>query len=152
MLSRVGWLGQVRVAVIGMTGAVQWEGVNQITNGGLDLMAQALRTVSVNTEITYVALGNGSAAVSASDTELGNEKFRKQVTEQHANGTGVTVTNLYVAPDQANSFDIEEIGWFAGDADQTPGSGIMVARVLYSHSKSNLESLQIERTDTLAAI
>ena len=80
---------------------------------------------------------------------LGNETFRKQVTSQAAGAVGVTITNLYVAPEEAVG-TIEEIGFFSGSsASATTDSGTLFARVLYSRTKTAVESIQIERTDTI---
>ena len=85
----------------------------------------------------------------ATDTTLHHETFRKAVTVQSAGSAGVGTTTLYVAPQDDNAV-IAEIGWFAGaSATGATGSGAMVARVLYNHNHTNLESLQITRQDTL---
>lgn len=124
---------------------------NIITNDGLDIMAAALRDpTGVNDpEIAYVALGDDNTAPAVTDSALVSEQFRKQVTSQVAGATGVSITTLYVAPFEGN-FQIEEIGWFAGDASGVADSGTLIARVLWSHLKDNLESLQIDRTDTIS--
>ncbi len=122
---------------------------NLITDDGKDLMAEAMRDASALPEITWVALGDDNATPAAGDSLLGNETFRKQMTTQVAGATGVSVSTVYVAPAE-NNVQIEEIGWFAGPATGSADSGILVARILYSRLKDNLESLQIERTDTIS--
>ena len=62
---------------------------------------------------------------------------------------GQVNTVHYITPAEAVGA-IEELGWFAGAAAGAgAGTGIMISRVLYSRVKTNLESLQIERLDTL---
>jgi len=111
-----------------------------ITDGGLDLISQALN-------VTYIALGDGTTAPSPSDVGLVNEKFRKAVTQHIDNGTGDEQVICYIAPYECNDFEIQEIGAFAGVATDTPGSGTLVARWLYSRQKTNLESIQVTRDD-----
>ncbi|AFK87412.1 MULTISPECIES: hypothetical protein [Thermoanaerobacterium] len=123
---------------------------NMITDAGLNYMRDLLDgTVNPPTSIQYIALGTSNTPVSASDTKLGNEVFRKAVTKQETPGTGQVQTTCYIAPYEAN-VDIEEIGVFAGpEATDAKDSGVMIARVLWSHTKNELESLQIVRTDTI---
>lgn len=122
---------------------------NIITNAGLDLIAEALREGTALPEITYVALGDNAATPLVTDVLLGNEVFRKQTTVQVAGTTGVSITTVYIAPGEANQ-QLQEIGWFAGAATGAADTGTMVARTLYAKLKDNLESIQIERTDTFS--
>ena len=122
---------------------------NLITTAGKNLLSQALRESNTDCEIKYIAIGSDNTAVTTGDTALGNETFRKQVTSQAAGAAGVTITNLYVAPEEAVG-TIEEIGFFSGaSASATTDSGTLFARVLYSRTKTAVESIQIERTDTI---
>ena len=123
---------------------------NMITDAGLNYMRDLLDgTITLPTSIQYIALGTSNTAVAATDTKLGNEVFRKEVTKQEVMGTGEVQTTCYIAPYEANE-QIEEIGIFAGpNATATKDSGVMIARVLWSHLKTELESLQIVRTDTI---
>jgi hypothetical protein len=85
-------------------------------------------------------------------TKLEDEKWRKQTTAQYPDSAqaGVLYTELFVADFEANDFKCEEIAWFAGaGATATKDTGIMIARVLYSRQKTNLESWTIRRTDTI---
>lgn len=123
---------------------------NLITDAGKDLLAASLRTAGNVAEIRYVAWGTGSTAPDPSDVALDTEVGRKIVTVQSAGGgVGECDTTVYLAPGQAN-VAIEELGWFAGSAaTAAAGTGVLLARVLYSHTKTNLESIQVDRTDTL---
>ena len=122
---------------------------NLITDAGRNLMALALRDVTALPEITFVALGDDATAPVVGDVLLGNEVFRKVMTQQVAGATGVSISTVFIAPQEANQ-QLEEIGWFAGDASATVDTGTLVARVLFSRLKDNLESIQIERTDTIS--
>lgn len=148
--SQTCWSGRIRVTARYRDGSVDVDEFdNLITDAGRDLLRDAL-LAGTNADIVYVALGASTQTPAATDTSLIDERFRKVVTKQERNGTGSVITTVYVAPAEANDFIIEEIGWFAGsDATDATNSGVMIARVLYSRDKTDLESLQIDRTDTL---
>jgi hypothetical protein len=122
---------------------------NLIVNTGKNYIRDVLRGVYPTKGITYVALGSSSTAVNAADTQLGSEQTRKALTvAQTASSTGQVISTVYFAPGEANSFTIAEIGWFAGStATGTANSGVLIAHVLYSLSKTSTQSLQINRTD-----
>jgi len=146
------WTGQVTVRVLDpMTGEERSRVAfpNLITDAGLNLLRDALKD-GVDARIRYLALGAGSSSPSPGDTELEDERWRAEVAQRTAIGTGQLDTVVYVPPGEANNFVIEEIGWFAGsDAGASADSGTLLARVSHSHDKSNLESLQIDRLDTI---
>lgn len=145
-----GWTGLVTVTVRDRRGEIveREEFWNLITNAGKNHVRDSIAG-TVTSKIGYVAVGSASTAPSTSDTALGTEQFRKQVTSRSVGGTGALTTTVYIAPNEAN-VQIEEIGWFAGAATGTPGSGTLISRVLYSHLKNALESIQIDRTDTFS--
>lgn len=103
-----------------------------------------------NPKITYVALGNGTTAPTAGDTQLASETFRKAVTSYTNGGTGELLVSMYLGPSDLVGGDIEEVGFFGGSsATTTPNSGILLARGLWSHpSKSNSESITFTLDDT----
>lgn len=144
------WRGVVRVVVLRADGTCEEAVIrNTITDAGRNLLRDVLSGAVADGEIKYLALGSSNAPPSTADTKLGAEFFRKQITRQEATGTGVLETTVYIAPFEATQ-QIEEIGWFAGpDASEAPNSGVLVARVLYSRLKTQLESLQIVRQDSI---
>ncbi|MEX0975033.1 MAG: hypothetical protein WD024_06795 [Bacillota bacterium] len=144
------WSGWLRIRVSTSTRQRVFQFHNLITDPALNLMRDALRGLVADLEIKYVALGTSNTAPAAGDVVLGNEVFRKAVTKDEAPGTGQAKTVCYVAPYEALQ-QIEEIGFFAGAAaTAATNSGILVARVLFSRLKNELESWQIERTDSFA--
>ena len=146
------WQGDINIKAFDKNGKLIQEDnlKNLITSAGKNLLAEGLRNATLDTEIKFIALGSNNTAPASGDTQLGNETFRKAVTSQAAGGSvGVTITNLYVAPEEAVG-TIEEIGFFSGSAaSSTTNSGTLFARVLYSRTKTAVESIQIERTDTI---
>ena len=150
---KMGWQGTIRVIVrSAKTGRFIGGKVinNTITNGGKDALVNALGGSAA--QISYVEVGSDDGTIlplSATNTALGNAQFRKAVTSSSNIGTGQRKTTLYLTPSECNSFTIKEIGWFIGGS-ATLGSGTLLARVLYTHSKVSTESLQLDRTDTLS--
>ncbi len=145
------WQGRVRIEKRLADGTVQVSEVdNLIVDGGLDLLRDALRGTA-DAQIRFMAWGDSSGAVSSTQEALGNETGRKQVTSRSAPGTGELVTTVYMAPFDGNVPGvIEEFGWFGGVSASTQAdSGVMIARILHSDTKTDLESIQVDRTDTI---
>lgn len=145
------WEGTFQIVIETPTRRKTIQLKNFITDTGLNYIRDLLDgSINPPTEIRYIAFGSSNTTPVASDTKLGNEFFRKQVTKQELPGTGQVASTVYIAPYEANQ-QIEEIGVFAGpDATAAKDSGVLIARVLWSHLKTELESLQIVRTDTIS--
>lgn len=125
---------------------------NTITDNGLNFFRDCLRGVITDAQLKYIAVGTSSTTVTTSDTQLGNEVFRKQIYSRSAGTTGQCIS-IGILEDTEANYSIAEIGVFAGTtASAIANSGIMVSRVLYSRVKSNLESIQIQRTDTIGRL
>ncbi len=123
---------------------------NLLTTVGFNMMRDGLYGPggAQDLEIKYMAIGDDNTAPTIADTTLGNETFRKARTSQSKPADAQQRYVQYIAPAEAAGV-IEEFGWFAGPAAGAGAdSGIMVSRTLYSRTKTALESLQIERTDT----
>jgi hypothetical protein len=146
------WTGTIRVTILYPDGTREVEEFhNLITDAGRNLLADQLRT-GVDGRIRYVALGDSSTAPLVSQTRLVAEKFRKATSSAERPATGQCRTLCYVAPSEATTFTTREIGWFSGTAaTASVNSGTMVARVLYTRAKTDIESLLIERVDTITA-
>lgn len=147
---QIAWKGFFRLIIFGTAGFETVLLPNRITDAGLNYLRDLLdgTILSSDTAIKYVAMGSSNTPPADGDTKLGNEIFRKVVTKQELPGVGQLKTICYIAPYEACQ-QIEEIGVFAGpDAASTKDSGVLIARVLYSRLKTNLESWQVERTDS----
>lgn len=148
----LGWLGKWEMIIRDRAGnIIERTGLrpNLITDAGLNMFRDLLSGAITDGEIKYVALGSGSTAPANDQTQLVAEEFRKLVTSQtNQAAAGELETILFVADSEANTFTTEEIGWFAGAAaSATANTGIMIARVLYSRAKTNMESWTIRRLD-----
>ena len=145
------WEGTFQIVITSPTRRKTIQLTNLITDAGLNYIRDLLDgSINPPTQIQYIALGSSSTTPAAGDVKLGNEFFRKAVTKQDLPATGQVSSTCYVAPYEAN-LQIEEIGVFAGpNATATVDTGVLVARVLWSHLKTELESLQIVRTDTIS--
>jgi len=120
---------------------------NLITNAYLDELAKVVQGQTTDLEIKYLAIGDDNTTPTATDTNLGNELFRKQVTSQDKTGTG-EVTTIFVVIDSEAVFEWQEIGVFAGStATASADTGVLISRVLYNRDKTNLEELQVTRKE-----
>lgn len=106
---------------------------------------------SVDGEVKYLAWGNDNTPPLNDDETLGNELGRKPVTKKESVGNGVLEIQTFLSSQDANT-QIEEIGWFTGNATDVPNSGTLAARVLYSYEKTEQVTIQIDRTETYTEV
>ena len=149
-----GWNTNVEVIVKDLEGNIKevTRVKNLLTTVGLNMVRDALHDVGdvADCEIKYVEVGDGATAPAVGDVALDNYVFRKIMTSTSKPADGQTRCICYIAPAEAVGA-IEEIGWWAGtNAAAGEATGIMISRVLYSRNKTALESIQIQRTDTIA--
>ena len=126
---------------------------NLVTTVGLGMVIDFFQGLVADGEIKDMAVGSDDGTIlplALTNTTLGAETDRWTMTTQAEASTTSLLSIVYIPPADA-VYQIEEIGWFAGPAADGvgPDTGIMVSRVLYSRNKTALESLQIERLDTL---
>ena len=150
MLEILGWLGEYEITIRHRDGREERQTVkNRITNAGLNLLRDALLGVASDCKIKYLAFGTYAAALNDADTKLGAEGFRTPFVTINAGGTGV-VQSAALLLDSEGVMQIREIGVFAGsDASAAPNTGVMISRILWTRDKTNLESIQFSRTDTI---
>lgn len=147
---RIPWHGRIRVTTTHRDGRVEIEEFdNLIADAGRNLLRDALDGTVADCAIKYMAWGDGAVAPAPGDVALGHELGRKAVTKQQTGTAGVLTTTVYLAPYEALA-QIQELGWFAGaGAGAAAGSGVLVARVLYARLKTDLESIQVDRVDSI---
>ena len=132
------------------TGEIKTEKVhNRLMNASLQELVKPLTGVAANLEIKYLALGTGSTAVTDNDAALATEIFRVADTSLSANATG-QVTSEFVVLDSEATGNITEIGIFGGSsATLTANVGILISRILWTHTKTSSEEITFRRIDTL---
>lgn len=122
---------------------------NTVSNDFHNLERDMLAGAVMDAKVRYLGVGTDATAPGAAQHHLFAEGFRKAVAKWDTTpGTGILTTTTTVAGNEA-VFNIQELAWFASpSATVTTDSGVMLARVLYSRNKTNLEALQVVRTDT----
>lgn len=116
-----------------------------ITTVGKNLVRDGEKGAT-NPKLLYFAIGTDNTAPAAGNTKLGNEVFRKAISS-YVNGgsTGEILANCYLAPTDAVGVVIAEVGIFGGSsASSAANSGVLLARGLYSHTKTNIESVTLQ--------
>ncbi len=124
---------------------------NMIMNTIKDDMSSLLANPSgtVDYQLRYIALGNGTTALAPSQTQLVTEQFRKALQSVSHDTVGIVTSYVYIKANEAYTFTTKEIGWFYGPtANNSPNTGRMIGRVLYDRAKTSHEGLQITRIDT----
>lgn len=147
----IGWHGHIHILIEYSDGRYQEDEFdNLIMLDGKNAVRDTLGGFITDCKTRYVAFGTNNTAVVNTQHTLVAEGFRKAVTQYTQGSNGVVNSTVYVAPNECN-ISIQEIGWFAGPlAISATNSGIMIARVLWAHSKTNAENLTITRTDTFS--
>ena len=129
--AHLGWQGLVDVSVYRDGQLVDRVEIrNLITNAGLNLLRDAMKGDVEDAQVKYLAWGDDATAPTVSDTTLGREEGRRQITSRTALSIGVLSQTAIIASTEGNN-QIEELGFFAGaDATITTDSGVLLARVL----------------------
>lgn len=114
---------------------------NKIVNNGLNVFASRLSGSSTfSAQINYTALGTNSTAVSATDSQLGTEVYRKALS------SGTFLNNIAFVETFFNPTEVtgtfEEYGNFI-DGNAGADTGVLFNRFTQTVSKSNTESLNI---------
>ena len=151
MKSNYHWATNVKITTFDLNGRIIHvaEFKNLLMTVGKNMMRDVLGGVVTDGQIKYLAVGTDATAPAIGQTTLVAEGFRKITTSRSYPSTGVIKTIHYLSPDDA-LINIREMGWFAGAAaTASANTGIMVARILYTRTKTNLESITVERTDTI---
>lgn len=145
-----GWLGEWDIVITCKDGTVERQKVkNRLTNAALNLFRDGLLGVASDFDIKYMALGTSNAAINDADTVLGAEGFRCAHVNTLTPSDGVA-RHTFIVQDNEAVINIREIGIFAtAAATATADTGVMLSRILWSRNKTNLESIQFIRTDSI---
>jgi len=77
--------------------------------------------------LTYHAIGTDNTTPTVTDTQLGSEQNRKQITDRSRSGDQITLAVFYLASE--STYSIAEAGIFGGSA----ASGTVNSGTLFSH-------------------
>lgn len=91
-----------------------------------------------NVNFSHIALGSGNNPFSESDTLLQTEEFRKQIT-QKTRLSNRTRSIVSILENEANNFDIREVGLFANGTDSA-NTGQLVARAVFNPPLTKTEN------------
>uniref|UniRef100_A0A6M3KLA5 Uncharacterized protein n=1 Tax=viral metagenome TaxID=1070528 RepID=A0A6M3KLA5_9ZZZZ len=147
------WTTNVKITVRDLQGKVLEvkEIHNLLTTVGLGMVIDLMQAGGpADGKIRYMGVGSNATPPAIAQTQLIAETFRKAVTSQAEITSTSLRTIVYIAPAEAVGW-IKEIGWFSSPtAGAGANTGIMISRILYSRNKTALESIQVDRVDTIA--
>lgn len=131
----------------------QFKAHNLAVNVGLYSIAARLAGVDIPANkkgtITYCAVGTGTDAPAAGDTELQTELKRKQVSVRSV-ANAVAKFRTFFSTSEANGA-LKEAGLFGDDASSTPDSGTLFCRLAINKTKTSAETLTIDWEVTVSA-
>ena len=118
---------------------------NKTVNDGRTAIAERVAgTSTANTEtVSHGVLGDDNTAPTVTDSALGNEQFRKALSDGNVSGTQA-ILELFVSSSDTNG-TFEEYGFYM-DGTGTTDSGVLLNRFTETKVKSNTESLNIRST------
>ena len=99
-------------------------------------------SIANRSEITFGAIGSGTATPTLGDTTLATETFRKILATRTFSGNQATL-RLFLSTSEGNG-TIEEFGLFGEDASIAVDSGTLFNRVLVNRVKTSANTLSIE--------
>lgn len=124
---------------------------NLVVDAGLTLLANRLADASPDSGclVNYIAVGTGTDAPDASDTQLQTENARKQVASRTNSGAIAAISTVFNAGEVPTS-TLKEVGIFI-DATGTANSGTLFARQNIDVAVTALDSVFIDWRITLAS-
>ena len=128
---------------------------NKVVDRGTEMLARIISgDVTYTGIINYCALGTGTAAGAAGDTQLGTEVFRKLKSSGTYSSNQAFVSTFFTATETTGTYG--EVGHFV-DGTGTANSGRLFSRIgdpdttELSVTKSSLETLTIDYKATFTA-
>lgn len=124
---------------------------NLVVDAGLTLLANRLSDASPDSGclINYIAVGTGTNAPDASDTQLQTENARKAVASRTNSAAVAAISTVFNAGEVPTS-TLKEVGIFI-DASATANSGTLFARQNIDVAVTALDSVFIDWRITLAS-
>lgn len=126
----------------------EWTFKNLVVNDGLEAIADVLAGIGTYTGIiNYGAVGTGTTAPAASDTDLGAEVARTEIASSDVSSiaTGQIVLSFFFTQASFTNANIKEWGLFI-DGTSVADSGQMFSRTLFNTtiSKAANETLTVD--------
>ncbi|GAK11409.1 hypothetical protein JCM19039_1102 [Geomicrobium sp. JCM 19039] len=111
----------------------------------MNLLRDLLAGIDRDPKIKSIAFGDDGSPINVQDTQLGNEKFRKDFDSIERTETGTVEYSVFITDEEA-TFRIREAAVFCED-------GTMISRILYNLDKSDDAhpfSFEVVRRDIIA--
>lgn len=111
---------------------------NIVPDVALATFAAQIGSPSITKDIgdnLYIALGDDNTTPVAGDTTLGNETYRKAVSDRNSASAVATIAVFYASGEATGTH--EEVGLF-GDGNTTSATGSADTGILYSHTLLNV--------------
>lgn len=122
---------------------------NLTTTAGRSVLMQRLAGITTYTGIVnYGALGTTNTAANVADVKLGTEVYRKGLSSGTYSTNIAYLENFYTATEVTGTF--EEYGFFI-DGTGTVDSGQLWNRWVATNAKTNVETMNVQSTITLAS-
>lgn len=130
------------------TGEITTQIVHNVScDVGMESLAS--RLVGANKgQVTYLAVGTGTATPASTDTTLATELERKQISVRTSSGDTATFRTFFNTT-EANG-TLKEIGLFGDDATGTVDSGTLFAHASVDKTKTSSETLTIDWSLTIS--
>ena len=139
IFSRIPGLIEQQVAFENLTPTVGFAQITKAMSGNIAAIAEI--------KVNYHALGTGSTAPAAGDTQLQTEAYRKLLSSQTYANNKAYYTAFYTAAEVSGTFD--EIGLFI-NGSAAANSGILWDRSLLHIVKQITQTLTIDYEDTFS--
>lgn len=152
MKDKISYKGRFHIEILQENKIVkEFDIENQLTTINQQIRSQMLTgnyTGSLTAlAIKYFAFGTGTTPAAATDTQLEDEQFRKQITQLSQPTDGQVVSLVSLGYNDAN-FTITEIGVFCGDdATGSANTGTLLSRVNVNIEKNSSLVINVTRTD-----
>jgi|GEM_PF-1785771 len=104
---------------------------NLVTTAGKNLIRDLLAITAGVTGLNYFAIGTGTTAAAATDTQLGTEVHRDVFTNSTKTSNNLNI-QYYLDSSTGNGSTLTEAGLFGDDASGVANSGTLFARVVHS--------------------
>lgn len=145
--------GRLRIATWNPDGSLGQEQIvdNLVVDAGLEALLHHLAEGSPTPavlRINKIALGTGTNAPNAADTQLQTEVYRNNTASANVVGTVMTITGFFSAAEDNDTY--REAGLFIlGTA--SADTGTLFSRVAINITKSAIQTMTIEWTITMTA-